>query len=232
MASGAGKIVRGVSLLAIIVVVVCVLIIAIPNLVAVLGSRSSIHDVQGAQQVAESDGQYDCLLVLGAAVYPNGRPSSILQDRLDTAYDAYQAGIAPKIIVSGDDKSDSSYNEVKVMKQYLVDRGIPSEDIFCDHAGMNTYDSMYRAKNVFGVQRIAVVTQTYHLYRALFDARGLGMDSIGVESDVRSYANQDYYDLREVGARVSDAWKILRKAHSEYLSEPVSLDQSGDVTDW
>lgn len=213
-------------------IVVCMLIVALPNLFAYVGSKASIYDVDEAQQTVQAGAPYDCLVVLGAAVHPDGTPSSILKDRLDTAYQAYQEGIASKIVVSGDNKSDTSYNEVKVMKHYLVDLGIPSEDIFCDHAGMNTYDSMYRVKNVFGAQNIAIVTQTYHLYRAIFDAHGLGMSAIGIESDLHTYENQSYYDAREIAARVSDARKILTKAQSRYLSQPVSLDQSGDVTDW
>ena len=98
---------------------------------------------------------------------------------LDDGIALYFAGAAPKIIMSGDN-STVSYNEVKAMKDYAVAQGVPSEDVFCDHAGFSTYESMYRAKHVFGAERIVVATQTYHLYRALYAASGLGLEAVGV----------------------------------------------------
>ncbi|SEO95421.1 protein SanA, affects membrane permeability for vancomycin [Denitrobacterium detoxificans] len=175
---------------------------------------------------------YDCIFVLGAAVQSDGEPSTILQDRLDVAIALYKAGVAPKIIMSGDDESDSSYDEVMNMKRYAVEAGVPSEDVFCDHAGLNTYDSMYRAKYVFGVSSMVVVTQEYHQYRALFDASSFGMQVVGVSSDLHSYAKQTYFDVREVFARISDMGKVLTNQQATRLSEPVSLSQSGDVTSW
>ncbi|MBQ9069147.1 MAG: YdcF family protein [Eggerthellaceae bacterium] len=179
-------------------------------------------------------GTYDAIVVLGAAVRPDGTPSPILEDRIRTGVELYQAGVAPKIIMSGDNTSDrETYNEVVNMKNFAVEQlGVPSADVFCDHAGLNTYDSMYRAYHVFGVQRIVVVTQSYHLYRALFDAESFHMQVAGVPSDLRTYAAQPYYDLREVAARVSDYIKVRTRANATILSEPVSLSQSGDVTTW
>ena len=214
------------------VVVCCVLVVAVPNLWEV--GTSSLHMVseEEAGDAAQTDGTtYDAILVLGAAVYADGTPSTILQDRLDVAIRLYQAGVAPKIIMSGDNR-DANYNECYNMKSYAIAAGVPSEDVFCDHRGVCTYDSMYRAKNVFGVESLMVVTQSYHLYRALFDANGLGIDAWSVGSDIHEYADQDYYDKREVLARINDFKKVLCKETSEYLSEPVSLDQSGDVTYW
>ena len=86
------------------------------------------------------------------------------------------------------DNSTEHYNECAAMKRYAIAQGVPSEDIFCDHAGFSTYESMYRAKNVFGCSRVVIATQTYHLYRALYSAHALGVDAIGVASDYRSYA--------------------------------------------
>lgn len=220
-------------MLVLIVLAACALIIGIPNAVEYFGNANKIEDASTAITNATSSGEtYDCILVLGASVYSDGTPSGILQDRLDTAIKLYNAGLAPKIIMSGDDESDSSYDEVTNMKAYAVAQGVSSEDIFCDHAGLNTYDSMYRAKNVFNVKTMVVVTQTYHLYRALFDANALGIDAVGVNSNLHVYQKQSYYDFREVFARVSDFGKIITKAKSTYLSEPVSLNQSGDVTTW
>ena len=109
---------------------------------------------------------------------------------------------------------------------------MPSEDIFCDHAGICTYDSMYRAANVFQARTMVVVTQAYHLPRALYDANSLGIKAVGVSASLHTYTGQSSYDQREFMARISDFGKVLTKAKSTYLSEPVSLDQSGDVTTW
>ncbi|MCH4185033.1 MAG: YdcF family protein [Eggerthellaceae bacterium] len=224
----AGKhIMKGIGIAVLCFVVLALITIAVPNAIECIGSHKRIVSASDAQEQ-----QHDCIIVLGASVYPDGSPSGILQDRLDTAIDLYRAGAAPKIIMSGDDKSDTSYDEVTNMKAYAVEQGVPSEDIFCDHAGLCTYDSMYRAAKVFGAEHPLIVTQTYHLYRAIYDACGQGMDAEGVASDLHSYSRQSYYDIREIGARVSDFIKVHIKAQSHYLSEPVSLDQSGDVTSW
>lgn len=126
---------------------------------------------------------------------------------------------------------EPGYDEPSVMKQYAVDRGVPSDDVFCDYAGYNTYDTMYRAANVFGAQRAVVVTQTYHLYRALYAAQGLGMEALGVASDFHEYDGQDYYDLREVGARTKDFFQVWAKVPATELDAPVSLEGNGDDSD-
>lgn len=214
--------------------IIIILAIALPNIWHVALSASSIYDEGDLSALrTEMDKQpADAILVLGASVLPDGQPSGILKDRLDTAISLYNQGFAPKIIMSGDDISDSAYDEVTNMKRYAVAQGVPSEDIFCDHAGLCTYDSMYRARTVFSAERLIVVTQRYHLYRALWDARMMHMSAWGVASDRHAYAHQLYYDVREIGARISDTYKFFTHQTSEILSEPVSLSQSGDVTTW
>lgn len=118
------------------------------------------------------------------------------------------------------------------MAKYAKANGIPAEDIFCDHAGLSTYDSMYRLKNVFNVQRCVIVTQEYHLYRAVYDARGFGIDAHGVASDLSDYSNKDSYEQREFFARIKDFFGIITKMEPQTKSEPVSLNQSGTVTQW
>lgn len=191
-------------------------------------------NIRTANNVAQSEETYDCIMVLGAAVNPDGTPSTILADRIQVAAELYKAGVAPKIIMSGDNTSDrETYNEVVNMQRYAVEQlGIPEKDIFCDHAGINTYDSAYRLYHVFGVKRAVVVTQTYHLYRALFDMHSFHIEAIGVPSDLHTYVDQQTYDMREAAARVSDAIKVVTRQPSTYLSEPVSLDQPGTVTTW
>lgn len=206
-------------------VLALVAVLGVTNAVVVATTRASIVSAEEAQSY-----QADAIVVLGASVFPDGTPSGILKDRIDDAIALYFAGAAPKIIMSGDNGT-ASYNEVKVMKDYAVSQGVPSSDIFNDHAGFSTYESMYRAKHVFGANRIIIATQTYHLYRALYSAHGLGMEAVGVASDYREYAKQTQYDLREFPARTKDFFKTLLKVPSTYVGDPISLDQSGDVTD-
>lgn len=202
-----------------------VLVFAGTNAAAILTTQDDIVDQQAA---ASFDA--DAIIVLGASVHPDGTPSGILQDRLDDGIALYFAGAAPKIIMSGDNGTES-YNECWAMKRYAVSQGVPSEDVFCDHAGFSTYETMYRARHVFGAERIVVATQTYHLYRALYDAQGVGMEAIGVPSDYGEYANQSWYDIREVFARTKDFFQVLFSVPSTFVGDPISLDQSGDVTD-
>ena len=206
------------------VVVAVVAVFAITNVVTIVGSKGSIVTAEKA-----GIGNSDAIVVLGASVLPDGTPSGILTDRLDDGIALYFAGVAPKIIMSGDNGT-ASYNEVKAMKQYAIAQGVPSQDIFCDHAGFSTYESMYRAKYVFGCERIVVATQTYHLYRALWSAKSLGMQAEGVPSDYRAYQKQLQYDIREIPARTKDFFKALFRVPSTYVGEAISLDQSGDVT--
>ena len=132
----------------------------------------------------------DCILVLGCGVRPNGEPSLMLQDRLDMGLALYEAGAAPKLLMSGD-HSRSDYDEVNAMKDYVMDRGVPSDDVFMDHAGFSTYESMYRARDIFQAKKLVIVSQEYHLYRAVYDARQLGLDAWGVAAEDMG-AEMDY----------------------------------------
>lgn len=219
------KILRFVFRAAGAVLVAAVLVVGGINIWVLQTTKNNIHTVQEM-----SDFQADAIVVLGASVRPDGSLSQILADRVEGAIVLYQEGVAPKIIMSGDNGEDS-YNECAAMKRYAVERGVPSEDIFCDHAGFSTYDTMYRAKNIFGCQRVVVSTQTYHLYRAIYAGEGLGMTVAGVPTDMREYDNQLYYDIREIAARTKDFFKTLTGAQSTLGGEAISLQQSGDVTD-
>ena len=215
-----------------IVVLAAAVAIAVPNVYEIATESGNIHPADEVGDAASQGETYDCILVLGASMLPSGEPSTILKDRLDVAVGLYKAGVAPKIIMSGDNESDRTYNEVVNMKKYAVAQGVPSEDIFCDHAGINTYDSMYRARFVFDPKSMVVVTQTYHMYRALYDAHSFGIEAIGVTSDLHTYEKQIYFDIREVGARVSDMINVATNEEAAFKSAPVSLDGSGDSTDW
>lgn len=196
------------------------------NLITVATTRDNVHTVS---DLADFDA--DAVVVLGASVKPDGTPSDMLRDRLDTAVSLYRAGAAGAIIVSGDNRT-SHYNESAAMKAYCVSLGVPSEDVYEDHAGYSTYESMYRARHVFGAERVIVTTQAYHLYRAMFAAQGLGMETRGVASDHGAYDNQRAYSIREAVARTKDFFNTVLQAPVESAAEtgPVSLADSGDLT--
>ena len=170
----------------------------------------------------------DCILVLGAGVWGN-RPSPMLEDRILKAIELYENGVAPKIIMSGDHGREE-YDEVNIMKNYAIEKGIPSEDIFMDHAGFSTYDSIYRAKHIFEVKNIVIVTQEYHLFRALHIANKLGINALGVNSDPRKYSGQTYREIREILARNKDFVKATFKPKSTYLGDTIPVNGNGDIT--
>lgn len=171
----------------------------------------------------------DCILVFGCGVRADGTPSDMLADRLRRGVELYHAGAAPKLLMSGD-HGRTEYNEVGTMKGYAVDEGVPSEDVFMDHAGFSTYESLYRAKEIFGVEKVLLVTQEYHLYRALYIAERLGLEAWGVDADYRSYMGQTVREVREVLARAKDFVNTLFWPEPTYLGEAIPVSGNGDVT--
>jgi len=171
----------------------------------------------------------DCILVLGAKVKRDGSPSYMLKDRLDAGIALYQSGAAPKLLMSGD-HGRVQYDEVNRMKQYAIDRGVPSRDVFMDHAGFSTYESMYRARDVFQVQRALVVTQEYHLYRALYDGKQLGLEVWGVPAKKIRYGGQRRRDIREILAMNKDILFCLVRPEPKYLGEAIPVSGDGDLT--
>jgi vancomycin permeability regulator SanA len=153
----------------------------------------------------------------------------MLEDRLSTAIELYKNGVADKLIMSGDHGREE-YDEVNIMKAYAIENGVPSQDIFMDHAGFSTYDTMYRARAVFGVRRAVIVTQKYHLYRALYIADALNIDAVGVGADPRRYSGQTYREIREILARDKDFIKCIFKPYPVYLGENIDIAGNGDVT--
>ncbi len=199
-------------------------IVAGCNLWMVASARPMIYTLDTAQEL-----QGDCILVLGCGLRRDGFPSQMLCDRLNVAIEAYRMGLAPKLLMSGD-HGQVDYDEVNAMKDYAIEQGVPSEDIFMDHAGFSTYESMYRAKSIFGCERVIIVTQTYHLYRAISDARAMGMEASGISSNLRTYARQRYFDLREAAARVKDTVYGIVKPRPTYLGEAIPIFGNGDAT--
>ena len=199
----------------------------------VLGSNAIVKDstknrILTAEEAAKLT-NVDCILILGCGIREDGSPSAMLYDRLLRGIELYELGAAPKLLMSGDHGRDE-YDEVHTMKSIAVNAGVKSEDVFMDHAGFSTYESMYRAKEIFQAKRIIIVTQKYHLYRALYIAKSLGLEAFGVSSDYRAYSGQIARDVREVLARTKDIWTCMFKPEPTYLGETIPIWGDGNLT--
>lgn len=179
------------------------------------------------EQAAEIE-DADCIIVLGCGVWGD-RPSPMLEDRLSQGVELYELSAAPKLLMSGDHGQDN-YDEVNVMRNFAINAGVPSEDIFMDHAGFSTYETMFRARDIFEAKKVIIVTQEYHLYRALYIADRLGLEAYGVASDPRKYAGQTYRDLREILARGKDFFSCIICPEPTYLGEAIPVSGDGNVT--
>lgn len=200
---------------------------------SVLGINAYVEKIGSQYIVAPSEvPQADAVLVLGAYVYPDGTLSPMLNDRLTEAYDIYKQGKADKILVSGD-HGRKDYDEVNAMKKFFVNKGLADKNVFMDHAGFNTYDSIYRARDIFQVKKVIIVTQGYHLMRAVFIARELGLEAYGVASDLHDYGDvMIEYRLREVAARNKDFFTArFLKPQPTFLGDTVPVSGDGSVTD-
>ena len=141
-----------------IIITVIVIIIFTTNLYVKISTENHIiKDYSNLKDI-------DCIIILGAGIWGD-KPSPMLEDRLLEGINLYQNGVSDKILMSGDHGRDE-YDEVNIMKDYAIEKGIPSESIFMDHAGFSTYESIYRAKEIFQAKKVVIVTQRYHLYRA------------------------------------------------------------------
>lgn len=193
----------------------------------VMGTVSDrIIDVDNAAALEE---EFDCILILGAGVKADGTPSSMLEDRLEIGIELYFAGASDRMLMSGD-HMQVDYNEVGVMKRHAIEAGVPGNVIFLDHAGLSTYESLWRAKELYGVENVLIVTQEYHLYRALYVAEQLGMQAYGISADLRPYRGQSVRAVREFAARAKDFVFAHMKPQPTYLGDPVDLAGDGDMT--
>ena len=198
---------------------------------AVVFGLSSYIKRETAEKIitAEEATDADCILVLGCGVREDGSPSLMLRDRLEKGIELYEAGTAPKLLMSGD-HGRKDYDEVNLMKSYAMGKGVPSEDIFMDHAGFSTYDSMYRARDIFCAEKVIVVSQEYHLYRALYLAEKLGLEAYGVPAQDVNYRGQAYRDFREMLARAKDFCTAAIQPEPKYLGEKIPVSGNGDLT--
>lgn len=178
-----------------------------------------ITSVEGAPRA-------EVAVVLGASVV-RGAPSPLLADRADLAIALYQRGAARKILVTGDN-STLSHDEVTPVRKYLLDHGVAPEDIFLDHAGLDTYSSMYRARDVFGAHTLIITTQDFHTPRALWIARSLGLDAYAIRA--AGAAGSDYDTLREVPACLKALLDVVLHRTPKYLGPEIPIEGDGQAT--
>lgn len=175
-----------------------------------------------ASDLSLPNGPFDCILVLGAGLNAQGKPSPMLEDRLDLAIYLYQQGYSSKLLLSGDNGTEY-YDEVTAMRNYVLGQGVPDSAVVCDYAGFSTYDSMYRAQGIFCVERAIVVTQGYHLSRALFIGKALDMDVYGAAADQETFNGQQARDLREIVARDKDLIKSFIKPEAKIMGDQLPI---------
>ncbi len=211
----------------IIIIIIILLIILVFGINFYVKSSTKKQIIDNESELSNLS-DVDCILILGAGVR-NNAPSPMLEDRLLKGIELYNKNISNKIIMSGDHGREE-YDEVNIMKDFAIDKGVKSEDIFMDHAGFSTYESIYRAKEIFEAKKIIIVTQSYHLYRALYIANSLGIEAYGVSADLRTYTNQLSREIREIVARDKDFIKCIYKPKPTYLGDTIPVSGNGDIT--
>lgn len=199
--------------------------VLVPNFIVVNKTKSNIVTLEEAAKLSD----VDCAVILGAGVRDE-KPTPMLKDRLLTGIELYKSGAAKKLIMSGDHGS-KDYDEVNIMKSFAVENGVPDSDIFMDHAGFSTYETVYRAKEIFEADNIIIVSQEYHLYRALYIAEKLDVKAAGVSADLRAYKGQIKRDLREILARDKDYFNCIIKPEPTYLGEKIPVSGNGNLTE-
>lgn len=211
-------------------VVIAVLCACLLGGVAVVGINAYMIFYANKYILNEEDlksEDFDCIMVLGAGLW-GGEPSPMLQERLDFGLIAYETECSEKLLMSGD-HGRKEYDEVNKMKEVAVQNGVPADNVFMDHAGFSTYESMYRARDVFQVEKMVIVTQEYHLYRAVYNARKLGIDAYGFAADRLEYPI--YNDVREALARLKDFFYCIVEPEPTYLGEVIPISANGSLTD-
>jgi SanA protein len=195
-----------------------IVLIILSNLIINFGTKPFIYKNVGDAKVAQA------VLIPGAAILANGNISSIFRDRVDKAIELYKAKRVSKILVSGDN-STIYHNEVNPVRIYLLDKDIPDEDIFLDHAGFDTYSSMYRARYIFQISSIIISTQSFHLPRAIFLARMLGINAYGISADQGHILFKNYF--REIFADEKAVFDIIFHIKPKYLGDVIPITGDG-----
>ena len=224
--SGKRKTRKGTILMALILSSL-LLIVAINGSMVLMNDSRIFREGEGdAVQRAIGELNPQCILILGAGLKPDGTPNLMLADRLDQGIALYKRGAAPKILLSGDNGQER-YDEVNAMKEYCLDQGVPMEDIFMDHAGFSTYESIHRASSIFQVESMIIVTQDYHLPRACYLAEKMGIRYLGIAARQIDYGGQQGRDLREIAARCKDFFTGILKPPPTYQGEVIPIEGSG-----
>jgi len=197
-----------------LLVVLLLLVGTFPRILTRLHAGSRLYD-------AASTPQGKVAIVFGAGLYRNGSPTPVLRDRVATASKLYQAGKVEKLLMSGDN-STSGHNEPGAMRDYATSLGIPEKDIILDFAGRRTYDTCYRARDIFEIDSAILVTQAFHLPRALYTCNMLGLPAIGVPADLRQYRRMSlaFWNLRESAATAVALWQVHVSHPQPVLGEP------------
>ena len=211
-------------------IIIAILCICLLGGIAVVGINAYMISYANKYILTEEDlksEDFDCIMVLGAGLW-DGEPSPMLQERLDFGLIAYETECSGKLLMSGD-HGRKEYDEVNKMKEVAIQNGVPADNVFMDHAGFSTYESMYRARDVFQVEKMVIVTQEYHLYRAVYNARKLGIDAYGFAADRLEYPI--YNDVREALARLKDFFYCIVEPEPTYLGEVIPISASGSLTD-
>ena len=217
----------GRRIMSIFIILLMIFIISISITISTVNSyKKYIYNIE------DIPSENDAIIVLGAGVRGDGTPSDILADRLETSLEVFGAGLGNTFLLSGDHGREE-YNEVGSMKKYILQKDIDEKIIFMDHAGFSTYDTMYRAKEIFKVDKAIIVTNEYHLPRALYIARKLGIDAYGIKSDKRQYQLMDSYKKRELLAQLKDfVYVNILKPEPKFLGEVIPVSGSdGRVTE-
>ena len=224
--SGKRKTRKGTILMALILSSLLLIVAINGSMVLMTDSRIFLEGEGDAVQRAIEELNPQCILILGAGLKPDGTPNLMLADRLDQGIALYKRGAAPKILLSGDNGQER-YDEVNAMKEYCLDQGVPMEDIFMDHAGFSTYESIHRASSIFQVESMIIVTQDYHLPRACYLAEKMGISYLGIAARQIDYGGQQGRDLREIAARCKDFFTGILKPPPTYLGEVIPIEGSG-----
>jgi SanA protein len=192
--------------------------VILTNVVFYVGTKAHIYNDIAEVPNAET------ALIPGASVSSDGVLSPIFIDRVNTAIRLYEAGKVSKILVSGDNSTDSN-NEVNPVRLYLISKGIPDKNIFLDHAGFDTYSTMYRARDIFGVTSLLITTQSFHLPRSVFIARRLGMEAYGLNADLGNILFRN--NIREVLANEKAVFDLIFNRKPKFLGEKIPITEDG-----
>lgn len=194
--------------------IIGILALVIPTLISILSTRASLYPLEKAPAAPVA-------IVFGAGLQRDGSPTAILQDRVTTAVNLYFSGKVKKLLMSGDNRF-VDYNEPGSMRAFAISRGVPEEDIVLDYAGRRTYDTCYRARTIFGIDHALLVSQNYHLPRAIFTCNALGLRVTGISADRRVYRSNSYryWTLREVPATLVALWEVWVTHPLPVLGDP------------